>query len=93
MVVGDQSSGKSSLLEGLTGISFPTHSGLCTRFATRIVLRRSDEKKASVSIIPGASSKIDPARLKTLLAFNPVLKNATLEGQRFTEIMDEVRLI
>jgi hypothetical protein len=34
VVVGDQSSGKSSVLEGLTDLSFPQDSGLCTRFAT-----------------------------------------------------------
>lgn len=34
VVVGHQSSGKSSVLEGLTGLPFPRDSGLCTRFAT-----------------------------------------------------------
>lgn len=32
VVVGDQSSGKSSLLEALTGLSFPIASDLCTRY-------------------------------------------------------------
>lgn len=40
VVVGDQSSGKSSVLKGLTGIPFPTSSVQCTRFATEIRLRR-----------------------------------------------------
>jgi len=30
-VVGDQSSGKSSMLQGLTGINLPIGSGVCTR--------------------------------------------------------------
>ena len=34
MAVGDQSSGKSSVLEALTGLPFPRDSGLCTRFVT-----------------------------------------------------------
>jgi GTPase SAR1 family protein len=34
VVVGDPSSGKSSVLEGLTKLKFPRNSGLCTRFAT-----------------------------------------------------------
>lgn len=37
VVVGDQSSGKSSVLEGLTNLPFPRDSGLCTRFATQII--------------------------------------------------------
>ena len=41
VVVGDQSSGKSSVLEGLTNLPFPRDSGLCTRFATQITFRRT----------------------------------------------------
>ncbi|KFY67375.1 hypothetical protein V496_01566 [Pseudogymnoascus sp. VKM F-4515 (FW-2607)] len=43
VVVGDQSSGKSSLLEGLTDLNFPIASDLCTRHATQIVLHRTPE--------------------------------------------------
>jgi len=92
VVVGDQSSGKSSLLEGLTGISFPTHSGLCTRFATRIILRRSSERQAKVTIIPGPSSANDTKRKAALLAFKPKVDSKQLVGARFTQIMDEVSL-
>ncbi|KAH0559007.1 hypothetical protein GP486_004377 [Trichoglossum hirsutum] len=58
VVVGDQSSGKSSLLEGLTGLPFPVASELCTRFATHIVFRRKPECQESirVSIIPAPRS-------------------------------------
>ncbi|CAH0019345.1 unnamed protein product, partial [Clonostachys rhizophaga] len=52
VVVGQQSSGKSSVLEGLTGLPFPRDNGLCTRFATQITFRRSNESKISASIIP-----------------------------------------
>ncbi|KAJ5164199.1 uncharacterized protein N7500_006029 [Penicillium coprophilum] len=41
VVVGDQFSGKSSVLEGLTKLPFPRDSGLCTRFATHIIFRRT----------------------------------------------------
>ncbi|KAL1638192.1 hypothetical protein SLS58_008932 [Diplodia intermedia] len=41
VVVGDQSSGKPSVLEGLTRLPFPRDSGLCTHFATQITFRRS----------------------------------------------------
>ncbi|ENH68819.1 Dynamin-related protein 1D [Fusarium oxysporum f. sp. cubense race 1] len=42
IIVGGQSSGKSSLLQSLTGIPFPVDSGCCTRFPTRIVSRRTE---------------------------------------------------
>ncbi|KAF2193168.1 hypothetical protein K469DRAFT_795889 [Zopfia rhizophila CBS 207.26] len=57
VVVGDQSSGKSSVLEGLMGLPFPRESGLCTRFATQITFRRSTESQITVSIIPAKNSK------------------------------------
>lgn len=56
VVVGDQSSGKSSVLEGLTRLPFPRDSGLCTRFATQITFRRAPNKLISVSIIPARDS-------------------------------------
>lgn len=59
IVVGQQSSGKSSVLEGLTGLPFPRDSGLCTRFATRITFRRSVAAAVTVSIIPSKDSSED----------------------------------
>ncbi|KFA70860.1 hypothetical protein S40288_09894 [Stachybotrys chartarum IBT 40288] len=56
IVCGDQSSGKSSVLEAISGIAFPTKDALCTRFATELVLRRcatQHEQPLKVSIIPG----------------------------------------
>ncbi|KAF2634975.1 P-loop containing nucleoside triphosphate hydrolase protein [Massarina eburnea CBS 473.64] len=53
IVCGDQSSGKSSVLEGLTRLRFPTKDGLCTTFATELVLRKHVVVEISCSIIPG----------------------------------------
>ncbi|KAI1443026.1 P-loop containing nucleoside triphosphate hydrolase protein [Annulohypoxylon stygium] len=55
IVCGSQSSGKSSTLEALSGIAFPTAEGLCTRFATELVLRRGDKPEIKVHIQPGSS--------------------------------------
>ncbi|KAL2267868.1 hypothetical protein VTJ83DRAFT_5145 [Remersonia thermophila] len=55
IVCGDQSSGKSSVLEALSGVSFPIKSNLCTRFPTELVLRRAPHSSARVSIIPHES--------------------------------------
>ncbi|KAK4147908.1 COG4 transport protein-domain-containing protein [Dichotomopilus funicola] len=56
VVVGDQSSGKSSLLESLTGIPFPRDVELCTRYATQITQRRDDVSRVEVRIIPGPNA-------------------------------------
>ncbi|KAJ5291536.1 hypothetical protein N7478_000787 [Penicillium angulare] len=91
VVVGDQSSGKSSLLEGLTGLSFPVASDLCTRFATQIVLRRAaeGEGQARITIIPGPSSRLDEALNQKLLAFEKGLAATDFGCQEFEDIFDE----
>ncbi|QGA20940.1 hypothetical protein EYB26_008650 [Talaromyces marneffei] len=91
VVVGDQSSGKSSLLEGLTGISFPVASDLCTRFATQIVLRRAPEDAAGVKIriIPGPSAQADEAAKARLLGFERELSASEFDNQKFLAIFDE----
>jgi GTP-binding protein EngB required for normal cell division len=55
IVCGDQSSGKSSILEAISSMPFPTKDGLCTRFPTELILRRGIEVSTKVSITPGES--------------------------------------
>ncbi|KAL8718683.1 MAG: hypothetical protein Q9181_008170, partial [Wetmoreana brouardii] len=52
IVCGDQSSGKSSVLEAISGVSFPIKSNLSTRFPTELVLRKTSQIGVSVSIVP-----------------------------------------
>ncbi|KAF1830354.1 hypothetical protein BDW02DRAFT_601747 [Decorospora gaudefroyi] len=52
IVCGDQSSGKSSVLEAITEIPFPRKENLCTRFATEIILRRSSASTSTITITP-----------------------------------------
>src|SRR5688500_8314796 len=52
VVVGDQSAGKSSVLESLTGFTFPRSVTLCTRHATEIICRREEGAGVTVSIVP-----------------------------------------
>ncbi|KAJ3568228.1 hypothetical protein NPX13_g6495 [Xylaria arbuscula] len=65
VVVGDQSSGKSSVLENLTGFAFPRAAELCTRYATQITCRREQIEIITVSIIPNQDASPDEqARIK-----------------------------
>jgi GTPase SAR1 family protein len=61
IVCGDQSSGKSSVLEAISGLRFPTKDNLCTRFATELILRRSPASSVVVIIIPGPDRSEDEA--------------------------------
>jgi GTPase SAR1 family protein len=92
VVVGDQSSGKSSVLEGLTGLSFPIASDLCTRFATQIVLRcaPAHEAQVKITIIPGPDAQGDEETLDALLGFERILTIEDFDTERFQEIFDEV---
>jgi len=54
VVCGDQSAGKTSVLEALTEIPFPRNDNLCTRFATEIILRRASTNSLTIKIIPDA---------------------------------------
>ncbi|KIX03127.1 uncharacterized protein Z518_06677 [Rhinocladiella mackenziei CBS 650.93] len=91
VVVGDQSSGKSSLLEGLTGLSFPVASDLCTRHATQIVLRRTAAHEAAirVSIIPGPSSINNAEERARLDKFTCYIKETAFGADEFAGILDE----
>jgi hypothetical protein len=55
VVCGDQSSGKSSVLEAITEIPFPRKESLCTRFATEISLRRDAQESIACKINPDES--------------------------------------
>ncbi|KAK6499898.1 hypothetical protein TWF481_010254 [Arthrobotrys musiformis] len=62
VVCGDQSAGKSSVLEGITEIPFPRADGVCTKFATEITLTHSNthttpEIIATIIPHPGRSAE------------------------------------
>ncbi|TVY73303.1 Interferon-induced GTP-binding protein MxA [Lachnellula suecica] len=69
VVCGQQSAGKSSLLEALTDLSFPRDDDVCTRYATVIHIRRSDSVSVSIKIIAGEGrSDAEKARLAAFQA-------------------------
>ncbi|KAE9286243.1 hypothetical protein PF001_g21534, partial [Phytophthora fragariae] len=50
-VMGDTSSGKSSLLSALSGVSFPSSDQLTTRCPTQLVLTRADKFRGTVRLV------------------------------------------
>ncbi len=88
VVVGDQSSGKSSLLESLTGIPFPRDVELCTRYATQITQRRDDVARVEVSIIPGPNES--PAHKAHVEAYRPEGLSPAQFRESFPRILREV---
>lgn len=63
IVVGEQSAGKSSVLSAISRVKFPVASGVCTRFATEIVLREAAQTRVQVSIKFSAKAN-EPKRLE-----------------------------
>ncbi|KAL8748334.1 MAG: hypothetical protein Q9184_007384 [Pyrenodesmia sp. 2 TL-2023] len=102
VIVGDQSAGKSSLLQSLTDIPFPVADRLCTRFPTRIVSRRTPERSevTRISIEPSVldwagvfvSDENREARAKRLEAYRDFAyssPNITADG--FRQAIDEAK--
>lgn len=52
IVCGNQSTGKSSVLEAISGVKFPASDQICTRFATELILRKASTFSLSVAIAP-----------------------------------------
>ncbi|GKT45678.1 interferon-induced GTP-binding protein Mx2 [Colletotrichum spaethianum] len=84
VVVGDQSSGKSSVLESLTGYYFPRSVGLCTRHATEIVCRREAMTSIIVTIQPFDAT---PERAERARSFRRELHD--LKGEEFADVLKE----
>lgn len=87
VVVGDQSSGKSSVLEGLIRKPLPRDSGLCTRFATQIIFKRSSSESITVSII-GSPDASDEHKSRLQLWDRRHVE--ALDSETFVSIMSEV---
>ncbi|KAL1969323.1 hypothetical protein VTN77DRAFT_9515 [Rasamsonia byssochlamydoides] len=87
VVVGDQSSGKSSTLQAITQLPLAVDSELCTRFATQIVLRRTPESSVKVSIIPASSA--DEETKKHLQEFSRSFTEDEFDSHAFTKVVNE----
>lgn len=83
VVSGDQSSGKSSVLEAITEIPFPRKENLCTRFATEIILRRAANPSISTKIIP---DKVRPSTEKKRLE---AFRSSIVDFSELPNLMEE----
>ncbi|KAL4724810.1 hypothetical protein ACLX1H_008256 [Fusarium chlamydosporum] len=81
VVVGDQSAGKSSVLESLTGFHFPRDVTLCTRHATEIICRREETPSIVISI-----HAVD-ANEEEAKSFRRTVKN--LDAKEFGQIFQD----
>ncbi|XWX01651.1 hypothetical protein V2A60_009679 [Cordyceps javanica] len=88
VAVGDQSSGKSSLLESLTGIPFPRSQELCTRYATQITHRRESQAFINVSIIPGPGAST--SEKDSLAGYHRSVSTTSELHDQLPSILDEV---
>jgi GTPase SAR1 family protein len=87
-VVGDQSSGKSSLLERLTSLPFPRDVEFCSRYATQIKSRRDPESRIDVTIIIGPRASDE--HKKHLAALNASISLSEDFAAQFPGILKEV---
>ncbi|KAH0531335.1 hypothetical protein TsFJ059_000180 [Trichoderma semiorbis] len=59
IVVGDQCSGKSSVLEAISRVHFPVSDGICTRFPTELVLRKAATESTDLRIRYASNADAD----------------------------------
>jgi hypothetical protein len=83
IVCGDQSSGKSSVLEAISGLAFPTKDNVCTRFATELILRRAPKTSVTASIHPDDDR--EPTEKERIRQF----KSSTVDLKHFADIVKE----
>ncbi|THC91918.1 hypothetical protein EYZ11_008628 [Aspergillus tanneri] len=73
VVLGDQNTGKSSVLQAITEINFPVKDTMCTRFPIRISFRQTPASKkptVKVTLIPGLLSEKDDALVSRAANFS-----------------------
>lgn len=87
IVCGDQSAGKSSVLEAVSGVPFPVKSNVCTRFPTELILRRTPLISSSVSIVPHASRT--ESERSSLVEFQKALEG--LDG--LADVIEEAKVV
>ncbi|KAL4981343.1 P-loop containing nucleoside triphosphate hydrolase protein [Aspergillus falconensis] len=93
VVVGEQSSGKSSVLGSIARIWFPVGTGICTRFPIEVVLRRSEKRRLSMQILPGPISEGDRRAVAAMNAFQVVKDDCNADIDISADIREAAGII
>jgi hypothetical protein len=91
IVCGSQSSGKSSVLDAITGIPFPKKKKTCTRYKIRVTILRKPEVRATMTIVPDSSRP--KGEVEMLEGFDKELNSGDLHRSMPTAISDANKLI
>ncbi|KAF7176470.1 hypothetical protein CNMCM7691_002788 [Aspergillus felis] len=90
VVVGEQSSGKSSVLQAITEVSFPVKRTMCTRFPIQISFRQTSASvkyPVKATIVPGRQTENDEALLLRIKDF--IMEKEELTPEVMKEIIEE----
>jgi hypothetical protein len=85
-VIGDQSSGKSTLLASISGIEFPSAHGICTKCPTIVRLEKNDSNQAEISFLKNTKTVKDIADLEQEIK---AAQQAILTNFAGTKVVDE----
>ena len=91
IVCGSQSSGKSSVLEAISGIPFPRKAELCTRYKTRVTILRKPIVSATLRIEPDPS-RTSSIEIDSLRRFTRKLESNNWK-QDISTAMEEANLL
>ncbi len=93
MIVGCQSSGKSSLLQTLTDIPFPVGIGTCTLFPIRVVSRRTPpgSNEGYRITVEEPEHKVEGLGLADREALGFAEQGESLSAEEFRQVMGKVR--
>jgi interferon-induced GTP-binding protein Mx len=91
VVVGMQSSGKSSVLESATGLAFPRSEGMCTRVPTIVTVSRTEGDESTgvtVASDPAMTTDVHTFEATDTVAFGNAIRELTEKLSPFGHIAD-----
>ena len=92
VVCGDQSSGKSSVLEAIANVPFPIGASTTTRFAIEVILRQGNTTVPKVTLCPSPDRKTEQAREITSFQPNVRISEPSDFGNAIGNIVDEAKI-